>query len=96
MNLGSTPWQTFYRVTLPLIRPGIIAGAVFAAVTSFGEISVSLFVSTPETITIPVRTFGYIDQTFDPSVNAIAVIFITLSVIALIIIEKTIGLSKVM
>ncbi|MFP7478271.1 ABC transporter permease [Terribacillus saccharophilus] len=96
MNLGSTPWQTFYRVTLPLIKPGIIAGAVFAAVTSFGEISVSLFVSTPETITIPVRTFGYIDQTFDPSVNAIAVIFIALSVIALVIIEKTIGLSKVM
>lgn len=96
MNLGAGPFKTFTKVTLPLIKPGIIAGAVFSAVTSFGEISISLLVSSPSTITIPVRTFGYIDQTFDPSVNAISVIFIVISVIALIIIERTIGLSKVM
>lgn len=96
MNLGATPLQTFFKVTLPLIKPGIIAGAVFAAVTSFGEISISLFVTSPTTITVPVRTFGYIEQTFDPSINAISVIFIVISVVALLIIEKTIGLSKVM
>lgn len=96
MNLGAGPVKTFLKVTLPLIKPGIIAGAVFSAVTSFGEIQISLFVSSPSTITIPVRTFGYIEQTFDPSVNAIAVVFIAISVIALVIIEKTIGLSKVM
>ncbi|TWT25785.1 ABC transporter permease [Planomicrobium sp. CPCC 101110] len=96
MNLGATPMQTFFKVTLPLIKPGIIAGAVFAAVTSFGEISISLFVSSPSTITVPVRTFGYIEQTFDPSINAISVIFIVFSVVALLIIEKTVGLSKVM
>ncbi len=96
MNLGAGPVKTFLNVTLPLIKPGIIAGAVFSAVTSFGEIQISLFLSAPSTITVPVRTFGYIEQTFDPSVNAIAVIFIVISVIALMIIEKTIGLSKVM
>ncbi|MCY8005268.1 ABC transporter permease [Bacillus haynesii] len=96
MNLGAGPWHTFFYVTLPLIKPGIIAGAVFAAVTSFGEISISLFVSSPAVTPVPVRTFSYIDQTFDPSVNAISVIFITVSVIALIIIERTIGLSKSM
>jgi len=96
MNLGANPVQTFFNVTLPLIKPGIIAGAVFSTVTSFGEISISLFVSSPSTVTVPVRTFSYIEQTFDPSVNAISVIFIAISIIALIIIEKTIGLSKVM
>ncbi|AOC57818.1 MULTISPECIES: ABC transporter permease [Bacillus] len=96
MNLGAGPIRTFFRVTLPLIKPGIIAGGVFSAVTSFGEISISLFVSSPQTITIPIRTFNYIEQTFDPSVNAISVIFIIISIIALLIIEKTIGLSKVM
>jgi len=96
MNLGATPMQTFYKVTIPLIKPGILAGAVFSAVTSFGEISISLFVSAPSTVSVPVRTFGYIDQTFDPTINAISVIFIIISVIALVIIEKTIGLSKVM
>ncbi len=96
MNLGASPLQTFRKVTVPLIKPGIIAGAVFSAVTSFGEISISLFVSSPSTITVPVRTFNYIEQTFDPSINAISVIFIVISVIALMIIERTIGLSKVM
>ncbi|MBU8785988.1 MULTISPECIES: ABC transporter permease [Bacillus] len=96
MNLGAGPVQTFFRVILPLIKPGMVAGAVFSAVTSFGEISISLFVSSPAVTPVPVRTFSYIEQTFDPSVNAISVIFIAVSVIALIIIERTIGLSKTM
>ncbi|MEJ8307033.1 ABC transporter permease [Saccharibacillus sacchari] len=96
MSLGAGPVTTFRRVTLPLIRPGIVAGAIFSAVTSFGEVSISLFVSSPRTITVPVRIFGYIDQTFDPSVNAISVIFIVLAVAALIVIDRTIGLTKVM
>ncbi|TDQ42923.1 ABC transporter permease [Aureibacillus halotolerans] len=95
-SLGAGPAETFYKITLPLIKPGIIAGAVFSAVTSFGEISISLFVSGPSTVTIPVRTFGYIEQTFDPTVNAISFLFIVVSIVALIIIEKTIGLTKVM
>lgn len=96
MNLGASPIKTFFKITLPLIRPGIIAGTVFSTVASFGEISISLFVSSPSTTTVPVRTFSYIEQTFDPSINAISVIFILISVVALIIIERTIGLSKVM
>ncbi|MFN2746571.1 MULTISPECIES: ABC transporter permease [Bacillus] len=94
MSLGASPLQTFLKVSLPLMKPGIMAGAVFSAVTSFGEISISLFVSSPTVTPVPVRTFSYIDQTFDPSVNAISVIFIVISVVALIIIERTIGLSK--
>lgn len=94
MGLGAGRWLTFRRITLPLIKPGIIAGTVFAAVTSFGEVSVSLFLSAPDTITMPVRIFNYIDQTFDPAVNAVSVLFIAVAVITLIIIEKTIGLTK--
>ncbi|MEC1260145.1 ABC transporter permease [Bacillus swezeyi] len=96
MNLGAGPVQTFLNVSLPLMKPGMIAGAVFSAVTSFGEISISLFVSSPTVTPVPIRTFSYIEQTFDPSVNAISVIFIVISVIALMIIERTIGLSKTM
>ncbi|MGJ9385818.1 ABC transporter permease [Salipaludibacillus sp. CF4.18] len=95
MSLGAGPVQTFFKVTLPLIKPGVMAGSVFAAVTSFGEVSVSVFVSSPQWITVPVRIFNYIDQTFDPTINAISVIFILVSVVALIIIEKTLGITKV-
>ncbi|OZB92220.1 ABC transporter permease [Paenibacillus sp. XY044] len=96
MSLGAGRWTTFLRVTLPLIKPGMIAGTVFSIVESFGEVSVSMFVSSPGNITIPVRIFSYIDQTFDPSVNAISVLFIAVAVIALIIIDKSVGLTKVM
>ncbi|MBB5391392.1 MULTISPECIES: ABC transporter permease [unclassified Herbaspirillum] len=96
MNLGATPAYTFRHVTLPLIKPGIVAGAVFAAVTSFGEVSVSLFLTVPGTVSMPVRIFTYIDQTFDPVVNAVSAIFIVLAVLALVLIERTIGLTKAM
>lgn len=96
MSLGAGPVKTFFRVTLPLIKPGIVAGGVFSAVTSFGEVSISLFVYSPSTVTVPVRIFNYIEQTYDPAVNAVSVIFIAVAVIALIVIERTIGLTKVM
>lgn len=94
MSLGAGRWYTFRHVTLPLITPGIVAGAVFTAVTSFGEISVSLFLSAPDSITVPVRIFNYVDQTFDPTVNAISVIIIAIAVALLLVIEKFIGLTK--
>lgn len=96
MSLGASPAQTFRRVTLPLIKPGIIAGAVFAAVTSLGEVSISLFLSSPKAMPVSVRVFNYIEQTFDPAVTAISVIFVAVSIVVLIIIDRTVGLSKVM
>lgn len=96
MSLGAGRWYTFRHVTLPLIKPGMLAGAVFAGVTSFGEVSVSLFLSAPDTITVPVRIFNYVDQTFDPTVNAISVIFIVIAVLILLAIERTIGLVKIL
>ncbi|WP_058306405.1 ABC transporter permease [Gracilibacillus massiliensis] len=94
MSLGAGPIRTFFKVTVPNIKPGIMAGAVFAGVTSFGEVSVSVFVSSPQFVTVPVRIFNYVEQTFDPVINAVSVVFILISVIALVIIEKTIGLTK--
>lgn len=96
MSLGASRWYSFRHVTLPLIKPGMLAGAVFAAVTSFGEVSVSLFLSAPETITVPIRVFNYVDQTFDPTVNAISVIFILIAVVILLVIERTMGLVKIL
>ena len=96
MSLGASPAQTFRRVTLPLIKPGIIAGAVFAAVTSLGEVSISLFLSSPKAMPVSVRVFNYIEQTFDPAVTAVSVIFVAVSIAVLIVIDRTVGLSKVM
>jgi putative spermidine/putrescine transport system permease protein len=94
LSLGARPFETFRRVTLPLIRPGILAGAAFAAIMSFGEVSVSLLVASATTTTLPVRIFNYVQQTFDPSVNAVACLFVLASGIGLYVLERTVGLTK--
>lgn len=96
MSLGADGGYTFRHVTLPLIKPGIIAGAVFAAVTSLGEVSISLFLSSPSNTPVSVRIFNYIEQTFDPAVTAVSVIFVVISIVVLIVLDRTVGLSKVM
>jgi putative spermidine/putrescine transport system permease protein len=95
MNLGATPWQAFRRVTLPLIRPGMAAGAAFAAIVSFDDVSIALFLSGPRTVTLPVRIFTYIEQTFDPLVTAVCSVLIVVAAAAVVVIEKSLGLARV-
>jgi putative spermidine/putrescine transport system permease protein len=94
MNLGATPWQAFRRITLPLIRPGLAAGAAFAAIMSFDDVSIALFLAGPRSTTLPVRIFTYIEQTFDPLVTAVCAILIVLAAAAVVVIERAIGLGR--
>lgn len=55
MSLGASPWGAFRQVTLPLIRPGVLAGALFAFITSFDELIVALFISGTTAVTLPRR-----------------------------------------
>lgn len=68
-SLGSSPWSTFLRVTLPAISPGIFAGAVLAFITSFDEVVTALFLSTPTMKTLPVQMFQTINNV-DPTIAA--------------------------
>jgi putative spermidine/putrescine transport system permease protein len=94
MNLGATPWQAFRRVTLPLIRSGIAAGATFAVIVSFDDVSVALFLAGPHATTLPVRIFSYIEQTMDPLATAVCSVLIVLALGAVVIIERSIGLGR--
>jgi putative spermidine/putrescine transport system permease protein len=94
MNLGATPWQAFRRVTLPLIRPGIVAGATFAVIVSFDDVSISLFLAGPHSTTLPVRIFSYIEQTFDPLATAVCSVLILVAAVGVVEIERSIGLEK--
>ena len=53
MSLGATPWRTFRAITLPLIGPGVTAGAAFAAIVSFDDVNIALFLATPRAPTLP-------------------------------------------
>lgn len=71
-NLGAGWWRTFMLVTLPLIRPGLLAGAVFAFILSFDELVVTLFLAGPDMTTLPIRIYTYVEFSSDPTVSAIS------------------------
>ncbi|GAA2433015.1 ABC transporter permease [Actinomadura vinacea] len=78
-SLGATPWTTFRSVTFPLIRPGIMAGALFAFVTSFDEVVVSLFIQSPNLQTLPVRMFTSVTNEVDPTIAAASSVVLVVS-----------------
>lgn len=82
-SLGANRFVSFMTVTLPLIAPGVIAGAVFAFVTSFDEVIVSLFIQSPGLQTLPVKIFRSVTQDTDPTVAAVAVLVTVVSVLVI-------------
>ena len=83
-SLGASRLTTFRTVTLPLILPGVTAGALFAFVTSFDEIILSLFIQTPTLQTLPVQLFNSVRQSNDPTVAAVAVVTMLVSLLILL------------
>lgn len=86
-SLGATPWGTFWQVTFPLIRPGILAGAVFAFITSFDELLVALFVSGSSAVTLPRLMWQELRQDIDPTIAAVSTMMIGLTTLLLISVE---------
>lgn len=80
MNLGANRWQTFWRVTLPIIRPGVFAGALFAFITSFDELIVALFVTGSGSVTLPRKMWDGIRFEIDPTIAAASTLLIVTSV----------------
>jgi len=78
-SLGASGARTFWLVTLPLIRPGVLAGALFAFITSFDELVVALFVSGIEAVTLPVQMWSGIRFEINPTVAAVSTLLIVLS-----------------
>lgn len=80
-DLGANPWQTFWRVTFPLILPGVIAGALLAFTLSLDDFVITFFTSGVGTTTLPVFVYGLLKLTVTPEVNAISTIMMLLSTI---------------
>jgi len=82
-NLGAGRWQTFRRITLPLIRPGVIAGALLAFITSFDEVVVAIFVSGSRQPTLPKQMWDGIRTEIDPTVAAVSTLLIAVTTVVL-------------
>jgi spermidine/putrescine transport system permease protein len=79
-DLYATPWQSFRRIVLPLIWPGIAAGAMLAFISSLGDVVISYFVSGPGATTLPVYVFGMVRMGVTPAVNAISTLLMLASI----------------
>ncbi len=91
--LGATRWQTFRHVTLPLIAPGIFAGALFAVLVSIDNLGVSYFFGTANVTTLPVVMLSYLQNQFDPAIAAISTIQMAITLLLLFVIERRFGLK---
>lgn len=96
MSLGATPWKVFWRVTLPLIMPGIVAGAAIAFLVSFDEVVLTLFLIGPRLTTLPVEVFFYVQTRTDPLVAALSVVLVAISLVGVVLIERALGLRRVL
>lgn len=87
LSLGTGPLRTFFRVVFPLVRPGVISGALFAFVTSFDEVVLVLFLAGPDQRTIPRQMFSGLREQINPTILAVATLLILVSVCLLVTIE---------
>lgn len=94
MNLGANQIRTFLNVTLHSIKPGIIAGAVFAFAMSLDDVAVSVFLVDAYTSNLPVTLFAYMKAQFDPTVAAASVLLMGFTFGIIVVIEKVMGIDQ--
>ena len=93
-TLGANTMRTFFEVTLPMLGPGLVAGAVFSAIMSFDEFTVSLFLVGPGVMTLPLEIYYYTEFSMDPTVAAISTMLLGVTALIVVLIERSIGLRK--
>jgi putative spermidine/putrescine transport system permease protein len=94
-SLGADRLTTFRRVTLPAIRPGVVAAALFGFVSSFGNLEMSLFLVGPGRTTLPIAIIQYLEWKIDPTVAAVSVLQILLIAVAMLITDRFVRISGV-
>ena len=85
MDLGAGPLRTFWSVTLPQIRAGLVVAAVFAFITSFDETEASIFLVRPSNTTLPIQMFLYLEQYQNPTLAALSTLLIAATIVLVVI-----------
>lgn len=93
-SLGAGPWTCFRRITLPLIKPGLITGALFAFIISFDLFNLSLLLKGVGMTTLPLQLFDYLRWDFDPTAAAVSSVSIVMTLLVVLIIDRTVGLRS--
>lgn len=84
LDLGATPMQAFWLVIVPYLMPAIVAGALMAFTLSFDEYIVSVFVSGPNSQTLPLKVYGMVRVGLNPQLNALSALFIAATAVVVV------------
>jgi putative spermidine/putrescine transport system permease protein len=95
-NLGANDLQTFTRITLPLIRPGLLAGAIFSFIVSIDDVGVSIFLMTPDTTNLSVLLLTWTSSVPDNTLAAVSVTLVVVTLVASTIAERLVGFNAIM
>ncbi len=94
-NLRAPPLRVLRTITLPLMAPSLVSAGVFAFVTSFGNITLSVFLGFGGETTLPVQIFAYVEHNYDPVLAAVSTLVILVTLAVVLIVEKMVGMDKV-
>lgn len=90
-TLGANDFETFFEVTFPLIRPGLLAGMLLGFVISFGEFTATQFWVTPDTETAPIIIYSMVRTSLTPKINALATVLILVTVVLPLVLSRLTG-----
>ncbi|MBE9605270.1 ABC transporter permease [Acetobacteraceae bacterium H6797] len=93
-SLGAPALSVFFRITLPLMAPGVIAAAAIVFLVSFDEVVITLFIVGPNLNTLPVALFHYVEARTDPLVASISVLMIVFTLLLVMVLERAVGLRQ--
>lgn len=95
MSLGARHVKTIFVVVLPNIKSGVLAAFILAVVNSFNNVPLSVFLNGPGVSTLPIEMLSYVTDHFDPTIAAISTLLMVITVMLMVLVEKTLGLKKV-
>jgi putative spermidine/putrescine transport system permease protein len=95
-SLGASRWTVFRRITLPLMLPGVTGGWMLAFINSFDEVTMSIFITNPQTVTLPVRMYMLATESVDPMMAAVSALIVALTAAVMLLLDRLYGLDKVL
>lgn len=95
LTLGASKFTVFRRITFPLILPGVAGGWLLSFIQSFDELTMSVFVASPSTQTLPVKMYHHIEQTIDPLIASVSTVLIVLTFLVMLVLDRFYGLDKI-
>jgi putative spermidine/putrescine transport system permease protein len=95
-SLGASRWTVFRRITLPLMLPGVTGGWLLAFINSFDEVTMSIFITSPQTVTLPVRMYMLATESIDPMMAAVSALIVAMTAAVMLVLDRLYGLDRVL